>query len=210
MPSIASITPVILAAGDSSRMGYPKALLPLGPEVFLTHILGIAQRAGLGKPTVVLGRSASIIQSRIDERQVTVLINPDPERGQLSSIQLALSSLPPDCIAAMIWPVDQPLVSLDLIINLAQLFLSSDYLIAHPVCGEKGGHPAIFRRDLFQEFMEAPLDEGPKKIVLRYRAATAALPTDETGTVHDIDTPSDYETACGENLDSAVRSCHKT
>jgi molybdenum cofactor cytidylyltransferase len=209
MTSFASIVPVILAAGDSSRMGYPKALLPLGPEVFLTHILGTAQRAGLGKPMVVLGRSASIIQSRIDERRITILINPDPDRGQLSSIQLALSSLQPDCIAAMIWPVDQPLVSLDLIKNLAQLFLSSGCLIACPVCGERHGHPAIFRRDLFREFMEAPLDEGPKKIVFRHRAATAALATDESGTVHDIDTPSDYETVCGENLDSAVRSCYK-
>lgn len=204
MSSVASITPVILAAGDSKRMGYPKAILPLESDVFITHILENCKNAGLGKPTVVLGKTAPVIQPRIDERQVDILINPDPNRGQLSSIQLALSSLRPECIAAMIWPVDQPLVSMDLIRNLAKLFLSSDALIAHPVCGGKNGHPAIFRRRLFHEFMETPLNEGPKKLIRRHEADTVLLPTDETGTIHDIDTPSDYETACGIKLDSMV------
>ena len=198
------IAPVILAAGDSRRMGYPKALLPLESDVFLTRVLGTVQEAGLGKPTVVLGKTAPLVQPRIDVRQVDILINPDPARGQLSSIQLAFSSLRPECIAAMIWPVDQPLVSVDLIRNLARLFLSSDALIAHPVCGGKNGHPAIFRRKLFYEFMEIPLNEGPKKLIRRHRADTVILPTDETGTIHDIDTPSDYETACGIKLDSVV------
>ena len=135
MSSMTLITPVILAAGDSRRMGYPKALLPLESDIFLTRVLQTVQEAGLGKPTVVLGKTAPLVQPRIDACQVDILINPDPGRGQLSSIQLAFSSLRPECIAAMIWPVDQPLVSVDLIRNLARLFLSSDALIAHPVCG---------------------------------------------------------------------------
>ena len=185
-------------------MGYPKALLPLESDVFLTRILKTAQEAGLGRPVVVLGRSAPIIQSRIDVRQADIIINPDPDRGQLSSIQSALSSLPPDCLAAMIWPVDQPLVSAGLVISLARMFLSSDALIANPVCRKKRGHPVIFRRDLFAELMKAPLAEGPKKMILRYQAATAVLPTNETGTIQDIDTPSDYENAFGKKLDGLM------
>lgn len=206
MASLASITPVILAAGDSSRMGYPKALLPLDSDLFLTRIMKTSQTAGLGKPIVVLGKSAPEIQSTIDIRQADIVVNPDPDRGQLSSIQLALAALQPDCIAIMIWPVDQPLVSMELVRKLAQLFLSSDKLIACPVHKEKRGHPAIFRRDLFHEFIEVPLDEGPKKIVLRHRADTVVLPSNEAGTVHDIDTPHDYEITCGKTLDSAIKS----
>jgi molybdenum cofactor cytidylyltransferase len=204
MSSFDSITPVILAAGDSRRMGYPKALLPLGAEVFLTRILSTVRKAGLGKPKIVLGKAASVIQPRIEANQADILINRKPERGQLSSIQLAVSSLKPGCIAAMIWPVDQPLVSMELICSLVKLFLSSDALIAHPVHGGKSGHPSIFRKMIFPEILETPLGESPKKIVMQHKASTAVLPTDETGTVCDIDTPSDYENAIGVKLKSVI------
>jgi len=204
MSSFDFITPIILAAGDSRRMGYPKALLPLGTDVFLTRILATAQKAGLGKPKIVLGKAASVIQSRIDTPHADILINRNPEHGQMSSIQLAVSSLHPECVAAMIWPVDQPLISVELILDLVKLFLSSDALIAHPVCGENNGHPAIFRNKIFHEFTETPLGESPKKIVLHHKASTTFLPTDETGTVNDIDTPTDYEIAFGIKLDSVI------
>jgi molybdenum cofactor cytidylyltransferase len=208
MPSSTLITPVILAAGGSMRMGYPKALLPLESGCFLTWILSVAQNAGLGKPIVVLGKNAQEIQSRIGKRQIDILINPDPERGQLSSIQLALSSLRPECMGAVIWPVDQPLVSVSLVDNLTRKFLDSSSLIAYPMYGETRGHPAIFHRDLFQEFMEAPLDEGPKRIISSHLEDTVFLPTDEPGTVYDFDTPSDYEAAFGISLDSVVTKTH--
>jgi molybdenum cofactor cytidylyltransferase len=204
MPLLTSITPVILAAGGSMRMGYPKALLPLESDCFLTWILKVVKNSGLGKPTVVLGKNAREIQSRIQEWQVDILINTEPERGQLSSIQMALSSLPPESVAAMVWPVDQPLVSVYLVDNLAHRFFDSSALIAYPIYGERLGHPAIFHRELFQEFMEAPLDEGPKRIITNHQADTAVLPTDEPGTVYDFDTPSDYEAAFGKSLDSVV------
>jgi len=196
-----SITPVILAAGDSKRMGYPKALLPLGTDFFLTHILKMVETAGLGKPTVVLGRSASMIQSSIDLSCTNVLINPEPDRGQLSSMQLAFASLPPESVAAMIWPVDQPMVSGELVEKLARMLFASGSLIAIPVCGKKRGHPVIFRKGLFPEFLAAALSEGPKKVVLKHLSDMVQVPTDELGTVFDIDTPSDYEAIIGRKLD---------
>ena len=204
MPSLTSITPVILAAGGSMRMGYPKPLLPLENDCFLTWILKVVQNAGLGQPAVVLGKTAQDILPRIKECKTSILINPKPERGQLSSIQMALSSLPPESAAAMIWPVDQPLVSVGLVDKLAHKFLDSNALIAYPTYEERRGHPAIFHRDLFQEFMAAPLAEGPKKIILSHQADTATLQTDEPGTVYDFDTPEDYEDAFGKSLDSVV------
>ena len=187
------------------RMGYPKALLPLESDCFLTWILKVVQNSELGKPKVVLGNNVQDIQSRLQEWQIDILINTEPERGQLSSIQMALSSLPPESVAAMIWPVDQPLVPVRLVDNLARKFLDSNALIAYPVYGERLGHPAVFHRKLFREFMEAPLEEGPKGILLNHQADTAVLPTDEPGTVYDFDTPSDYEDAFGKRLDSLVK-----
>jgi molybdenum cofactor cytidylyltransferase len=208
MRSVASIVPIILAAGDSTRMGYPKALLPLGEELFITRILKVLRKAGLPRPVIILGRAASIIQPRIQNWPADILINADPDRGQLSSIQLAMGNVSLGHDAGMIWPVDQPAVSEDLVHRLTELFLSTESRIVFPRCGGKRGHPAIFHRDLFQEFMDAPLEEGPKKILLRHPQETSELPTDETATVQDVDTPSDYLALTGETLEAALsHSC---
>ena len=204
MASISTIAPVILAAGDSTRMGYPKALLPLGTDTFITRILHILHKTGLPAPTIILGRSAPVVGPLISEWAADLRINPDPDRGQLSSIQLALSCIRPEFDAGMIWPVDQPAVSEKLVRELAHLFIAAGSMITCPVYRGRRGHPAIFHRGLFREFMEAPLEEGPKKILLRHEKDTAMLPTDECAVVRDIDTPSDYEELTGETIHSAL------
>ena len=204
MRPLASILPIVLAAGDSTRMGYPKALLPLGEELFITRILRVLRNAELPRPVIILGRAAAAIQPRIQDWPADIRINSDPDRGQLSSIQLAFANIDPAYAAGMIWPVDQPAVSVDLVRRLAELFLSSESRIVFPKCGAKRGHPAIFHRDLFQEFMDAPLKEGPKSILLRHQKETAELPTEETAAVQDIDTPSDYLALTGTSLEAAL------
>ncbi len=204
MRTTASIIPIILAAGDSSRMGYPKALLPLGEETFITRILRILRASGLSRPIIVLGRAANSIRPYIRDWPADIRINPDPGRGQLSSLQLAMENIGPEIDACMIWPVDQPAVSGDLVCCLTQAFLSSESRIACPKCGGKRGHPAIFHRDLFQEFLEAPLAEGPKNILQRHRQEMTELPTEESATVLDIDTPSDYLALTGKDLQTAL------
>jgi molybdenum cofactor cytidylyltransferase len=204
MLTFTSITPIILAAGDSSRMGYPKALLPLGGHTFLMHILKTVQEIGLSNPVVILGKAADLIQPGILDWPALVRTNPDPDKGQLSSIQLGLSNLPSSAQAAMIWPVDQPAVSEDLIRNLARLFIQSEPMIAYPKYGDKRGHPAIFHRALFREFIAIPPGESPKSILLRHQQDTAELPTIEQATVQDIDTPEDYEAIMGESVRSAL------
>jgi CTP:molybdopterin cytidylyltransferase MocA len=185
-------------------MGYPKALLPLGSDTFLTRILQTLKAIGMPKPVIVLGRTASVIQTRLQNWPADIYINHAPDRGQLSSIQIGLSHIDPEFIAGMIWPVDQPAVSENLVRCLVELFLNSSSRIACPVYGDKRGHPAIFHRALFREFMEAPLEEGPKKIIVRHQAATALLPTEESASVRDIDTPAEYEALTGESLDNAL------
>jgi molybdenum cofactor cytidylyltransferase len=201
---IASIAPVVLAAGDSTRMGHPKALLPLGEEIFVNHILKTLHDAGLMNATVILGKAAASIRPKIEDPQARILINPDPDRGQLSSIQLALTHVDSSAVAAMIWPVDMPAVPADVVSSLLELFIHSGSLICFPLYGGKRGHPAIFHRSLFQEFMDAPLSEGPKKILERHQQETSTLPVQVSAAVKDIDTPADYEALTGETLDSAL------
>jgi molybdenum cofactor cytidylyltransferase len=204
MRPLRSILPIVLAAGDSTRMGYPKALLPLGEELFITRILRVLRNAELPRPVIILGRAAAAIQPRIQDWPADILINSDPDRGQLSSIQLAFAHVAPEYAGGMIWPVDQPAVSENLVRRLAELFLSSESRIVFPKCGGKSGHPAIFHRDLFQEFMDAPLKEGPKSILLRHQQETIELTTEESAAVQDIDTPSDYLELTGKSLQATL------
>ncbi len=204
MRTLNLITPVILAAGDSLRMGYPKALLPLGTDTFLTRILRVLKNMGMQNPMIILGKAAPAILPQIRAWPADVRINPDPARGQLSSVQLALSPAPAESIGILLWPVDQPAVSESLVRRLTDLFVVSESRIAVPMHGGKRGHPAIFHRDLFQEFMNEPLEKGPKGILLRHQEATAVLPTEEPAAIQDIDTPADYEALTGESLDVAL------
>ncbi len=195
-----NITPIVLAAGSSARMGYPKALLPLGPETFLTHILRILETFDLPDARVVLGDHAARILPVLHLYSVRILINPDPARGQFSSLRLALENLDRDVAGCLVWPVDQPLVSAELLQELIQLFLHSGRSLAMPRCRGKAGHPAIFGAAMIRELLAAPAEADAKSYVARHAHDTSWLATEETGTIEDIDTPEEYRRCTGEVL----------
>lgn len=198
------ITPVILTAGDSARMGFPKALLPLGPGTFLTRILDTLDSLGLPTARVILGRHETLIRPLLISRRAHALVNPRPERGQFSSMRLALDSLDADCRGCLLWPVDQPAIPALLVQGLIRLFLNSSASLAMPSCMGKGGHPAIFGRALIAELLAAPPDANPKAIVAAHKAGAVLLPTEERNTIEDIDDPEDYFRLTGETLDAAL------
>jgi len=199
-----AIAPIILAAGDSSRMGFPKALLPLGSKTFLTQILSVLNGFGLADPIIVLGNHATEIQSALGALPGRIVINKNPEYGQLSSIKLALNQLGAACQGCLVWPVDQPAVSGRVVDGLIRLFLQSHPPMVLPTFGGKRGHPALFHSALFPAFLAARLEEGPKNIILSRLKECALLPTSESAVVEDIDTPEDYLKLTGVSLESAL------
>jgi len=198
------VAPVILSAGSSTRIGYPKALLPLGKGTFISRILDTLARVGLLHPRIVLGRDAVRIRQGIAPG-VRLLINNDPARGMFSSMKLALSDLGQDCSGCLFWPVDQPCVKEEVVRDLVRLFDDSEALIALPVYQGKRGHPAIFHRDLFHELLEAAVETGPKPIVAAHSSEIAALHCDDRAVVDDVDTPEDYFRLTAEKLEEALR-----
>jgi len=194
------VAPVVLAAGDSSRMGYPKALLPMGSHTFLSRILETLGSACPGEVTVVVGRHAEEIRSRTVNPNVRFIVNPRPELGQISSIQLALRRLEPDCAGCLLWPVDLPMVSASLVSALIGLFRDSEAWVVMPSCGGRRGHPAVFRRALFQELLDWPEGKSPKELILRHSEQMMLLSTEETAILEDVDTPEDYHRLTGQTL----------
>jgi molybdenum cofactor cytidylyltransferase len=177
-------------------MGFPKALLPIGNEVFVTRIVGIVERLALAQPLVVIGRHAAQIEPVIAGR-ARVIVNPDPGRGQLSSIQLALVDVKPEIVGALVWPVDQPAISAELVEALVQRFIASEPPIALPSYRGRQGHPAVFHRSLFEALLRLPSDRGAKGLVLQQREHILVMPTDEAAVIDDIDTPEDYRRLTG-------------
>lgn len=198
------IVPVILAAGESRRMGYPKALLPLGSGTFLSRILETIDTLKIHPPLIVLGAHAHFIKARIADPSLTVLENPVYALGQFSSMKLAVRNLPSGTEACLIWPVDHPAVSPDLIRRMIKLFRQSSPSLVLPEHGGSYGHPALFGKVLFAEILDAPVEGSPKAIVSRHRENTRVVHGDEAGTVMDIDTPEDYRRLTGESLEAAL------
>jgi molybdenum cofactor cytidylyltransferase len=188
------IAAVVLSAGESSRMGRPKALLPIGGQTFIERIVAVLREAGLERIFVVLGHNAPSMAQKVAHLPVHVLINPDYPKGQLSSLQVAVRQLlaAEDCHAMLLHLVDHPHIKAELVNLLIERFETSGKLIAVPRVGGKRGHPVIFARSLFDELLKAPLDEGAKAVVNAHRAETLEIDTPDEGITLDIDTPELY------------------
>ena len=188
------IVAVILSAGESSRMGRPKALLPVDGETFIEKIVGALARTRVGKIIVVLGHDAETLKRRLEHLAVAFLVNADYKSGQLSSLQTAVRRLQSDqeCEGMLVHLVDHPYISSTLVDMMIERFYASNKLIVVPRCQGKRGHPVIFSRALFAELLSAPLDQGAKAIVNAHRDETLEIETDDAGIAVDIDTPELY------------------
>ncbi len=194
---------VILAAGDSSRMGYPKALLPIGGEIFLARIARTLRSAGLPDITVVVGKHAEEIRQRVNDAGLRFILNTRPELGQISSMQLAFEHMDMSFAAAMIWPVDQPAVSEMVIRGLIDTYHRTNAAIVMPTCGGRPGHPVVFRQDFCRKLLALPPGSNPKRLIRRHMDYAVLFPTEETGIASDVDTPDDYYRLTGETLEEA-------
>ena len=187
------ICAVILAAGESSRMGSPKALLQIKGKTFLQHLVDTIRRAGLEHISVVLGHDAKNIRSKFPDNAVQFITNENYQKGQLSSIQTAIKNIPEEVGAILVCPIDRPLVSSGLVQKLIIEFIKSKPPVVIPIYDAKRGHPMIFSSLLFQELMRAPLDVGARAVVWAHHNEVVEVPTNEEGILINIDTPELYE-----------------
>ena len=188
------ISAVVLSAGESSRMGRPKALLPIDGQTFIERIVAALKQGGLERIIVVLGFNAEEMRQEINHLPVEIVMNPDYKLGQLSSLQTAIRYLESDqnCDGMMVHLVDHPYIDPKLVREMLREFKKSPSLIVVPRHQGKRGHPVIFSRALFAELLNAPMDEGAKAVVNAHRVETLEIDTENVGITLDIDTPELY------------------
>jgi len=189
---------VILSGGESRRMGSPKALVPYRGKTFVEHLIEITRHPRVGLTRIVAGAHADEIRGRLAANANDIVVNADWEKGQLSSIQAGVRSLPEGGTEGMILcPVDHPIVSANLVARLIHEFDASGRAIALPTYHGRRGHPLIFRASLYAELLAASADVGARQVVWAHEADTCAVPTDEEGVVLNINDPITLARALG-------------
>jgi len=188
------IAAVVLSAGESSRMGRPKALLPIDGQTFIERIVGALTASGLTRIVVVLGFNADELRLKIEHLPIEIVVNPNYQLGQLSSLQTAIRLLEqdPHCEGMLLHLVDHPYIDPALVRVMLQRFAAAPTLIVVPRHQGKRGHPVLFARPLFAELLAAPMDLGAKAVVNAHAGETLEIDTDEVGVTLDIDTPELY------------------
>jgi len=195
---VKKLAAAILAAGESRRMGRPKALVPFEGLTFVEHLLQATNHPRVGIVRVVLGANAESIQAELKLDQETVVVNQDWQQGQLSSIQSAIRSLPADETAGLLLcPVDHPLISSQLVSRLIAEFDSDRKLIVVPTHQGRRGHPVIFHASLYAELLDASPNIGARQVVWAHPDAIAEIETDEAGVILNLNDPETMRKALG-------------
>ncbi|HUO05440.1 MAG TPA: nucleotidyltransferase family protein [Candidatus Binataceae bacterium] len=186
---------ILLAAGESRRMGYPKPLLELNGKPFISAIASTMLTA-VPRLIVVLGTEAERIARALpDDPRIMVVLNPNYSRGQLSSLKAGLASVENDAIGVMVHLCDHPTVRADTFRAVIDRFTKSGQPIAIARHAGRRGHPAIFARSVFAELMAAPDGEGARRVVNAAPGRVVYADVNDSGVNLDLDTPADLERA---------------
>jgi molybdenum cofactor cytidylyltransferase len=191
-----SVGAVLLAAGAGSRMGgRPKALLELnGVSLVLRQLIALSG-GGVDELVVVLGHHAESILPVVAQFPVTVVHNPNPDDGQVSSQRLGLQSLNPKLDAVLVALADQPLINEQDIGSLIGAFKrrAEGTAVVVPRVHGQPGNPVIFSAEVREQILSGDIHIGCRQWRGAHPQAVLNFDTDNRRYVLDVDTPEDLE-----------------
>jgi molybdenum cofactor cytidylyltransferase len=186
------INAIVLAAGESKRMGKPKPLLRFNDKTFLEQVVSVLKLSDVDRITVVLGAEAETIERSVDLPGINIVINKDSARGQLSSLIAAIKQTPEDTDAILVCLVDAPFITKGVVNRIIDKFRETNSSIVVPVFNKERGHPTLFSKSLFDELLTAPEDQGARAVIYSNAEKVLEVETSENGILIGIDTPDDY------------------
>lgn len=192
MSGLPRVAGIILAAGNSSRMGRPKQLLRFRGHTVIEGIVDNALQSSLCKVVVVLGHRADELQPLLQGLDVTVIINSDYKKGQSTSIQAGLQAVRDDVNAVLFLLGDQPLITPATIDSILSAYQNSAAPIVMPLFQGKRGNPVLFDRQTFNGIDSLSGDTGARVLFQEYADRIVEVPFQDSSIHFDIDTEQDY------------------
>jgi molybdenum cofactor cytidylyltransferase len=189
------ISAVVLAAGESKRMGQPKMLLPWGKSTVLQTVITAFQTAGISDILVVTGGAHSQVEALVG-RTVQTVFNEKYARGEmLSSIQTGLQNKMREAQAVLIALGDQPQIQVSTIRHILQEYKQSNAPLVVPSYRMHRGHPWLIARDLWEEILEMRAPESAREFLGRHTKHIHYVKLDTPTILQDLDTPEDYSSS---------------
>jgi molybdenum cofactor cytidylyltransferase len=188
------VTAVVLAAGESKRMGRSKQLLPWGETTVLGQTLANLARSLVHETLVVTGHERQTITAIAINQGAPVVHNPDYAHGEmLSSLQVAVAGLPADRSAVLVMLADQPMVGSETIDRLLIAYWQGRGRLVAPLHDGRRGNPVIIDRCFFEELLALPPGGAPRTLLRRHPEELYLLAVDDAAVLQDLDNPADYQ-----------------
>ena len=187
------IAGIVLAAGQSSRLGRPKQLLSVHGEPLIRHTLRGVLRSSLDQVILVTGHGAEEVCAAVAGLPAECIFNPDAAAGQSTSVRAGLAALSPDVESAVFILGDQPGVDPKVIDALIDAWRESRSAVVAPRYEDRIGNPVLFDRRVFPELALLEGDTGARPIVRAYQDAGELHLVPVNGAAPpDIDTEADF------------------
>lgn len=188
---------VILAAGESRRMGQPKLLLPYGSGTIIETVVRNVVASSVDRTLVVLGARRQEIEERIDGFAVKKAFNREYRKGMFSSVLCGLGSLPRSARAAVLVLADQPGIPAGIIDSLVAAFLREKKGLVVPVCRKRRGHPLLLDLKYRLEIEALPPEAGLRGLLRAHPDDILEVRVSNPEILRDIDSPGDYRKTRG-------------
>lgn len=191
------IAGIVLAAGESRRMGKLKQLLPLAEKPMVWHVVNAACHSRLDTVRLVTGAGSDAVVSVVGDLPVTVIHNANWADGQAGSVVAGIRNLPTETDAVLFLPADQPLVTPALINALIDTYHSSGKSIICPVYGGQQGTPVLFGWKAWKNALSALTgDQGARPLIIAHPESVRRMEVDSGELFWDVDTAEDYQRMC--------------
>ncbi|MCB9445865.1 MAG: putative selenium-dependent hydroxylase accessory protein YqeC [Ardenticatenaceae bacterium] len=188
------VTAVILAAGQSKRMGQTKQLLPWGETTVLGQVLRNVQATAVHHTLVVTGHEAEKVEQIAAQAGAETVFNPNYASGEmLSSLQTAVRHLPDNIAAVLVVLADQPMVEAGTIDQLLEAYWQQKGGLIAPVFQGQRGNPVLIDRAYFAELLDLPAGAAPRHLLRRHEADLYFVSMDNDSVLCDLDHPGEYE-----------------
>ena len=188
------ISAIVLAAGQSTRMGQPKLILPWKETTVIGQVVKTLINSGLDEIIVVTGGAQHQVKSNLQEFPVRFVSNPRFESTEMTySLQIGMTTLRKDTEAIMVTLGDQPQIEISVVEDIIKLYRQTRSYLVIPSYKRRRGHPWLIDHHLFPKITELNEDETLRDFLDQHQDEIRYLQVNEESVLQDLDTLADYQ-----------------